>query len=193
MTDETVYGSAASTAALQKALNFTPAELAENRAGRMSAEQAARMAKGQKQTNVANIVMLGIFVVILVVIAIIVLPPLFAPQPPDSSSVPPWIIGLVILFMAGVILLSFARTRRKARGLTGALKSVEGPVNPTARSYGDANQLGVDTMFRVHIGSVNFPVTSAAQVDAFEKGKRYRAYYVTSTLPVLLSAERLED
>src|ERR1700761_6452549 len=113
MTDETVYGSAASTAALQKALNFTPAELAENRAGRMSAEQAARMAKGQKQTNVANIVMLGIFVVILVVIAIIVLPPLFAPQPPDSSSVPPWIIGLVILFMAGVILLSFARTRRK--------------------------------------------------------------------------------
>lgn len=69
MTDEAVYGSAASTAALQKALNFSPDELAENRAGRMSAAQAARMAKGQKQTNVANFLMLGVFLVILIAIA----------------------------------------------------------------------------------------------------------------------------
>lgn len=192
MTDATVYGSAAEAASLQKALNFTPAELAENRAGRMSAEQAARMARGQKQTGIANWVMLGVFAVILIVIAIIVLPPLFQPQPANSSSVPPWIIGLVILFIAGVMLLSFARTRRKSRGLTGALKSVEGPVNPTARSFGDANQLGTDTMYRIHIGGVSFPVQGPAQVDAFVKGKTYRAYYVTSTLPVLLSAERLE-
>lgn len=66
-------------------------------------------------------------------------------------------------------------------------------MDPTARSFGDANQIGTDTMFRVHIGNVSFPVASAAQTDAFEKGKKYRAYYVTSTLPVLLSAEKLED
>ena len=193
MTDETVYGSAAGAALLQKALNFTDADLVENRAGRMSATQSARMSKGQAQTKVASFVMLGVFIVIVVVIAIIVLPPSLAPQPANSSQVPPWIIELVIAFIAAVILISFARTRRKTRGLTGALLSVEGDANPTARSFGDANTLGTDTLFRVHIGGVSFPVHGPEQVNAFEKGRRYRAYYVRGTLPVLLSAEALDS
>jgi hypothetical protein len=191
MTDGTGHDNGAEL--LRRALNFTDADLVENRAGRMSADQLARMTRGQAQTRLANLVMLGVFVVLVVVIAIIVLPPSFAPQPAHSSQVPPWIIGLVILFFAAVILISFARTRRRSRGLTGALRSVEGDANPTARSFGDANQLGTDTMFRVHIGGVTFPVSGPAQVDAFEKGRRYRAYYVTSTLPVLLSAEALDS
>jgi hypothetical protein len=56
----------------------------------------------------------------------------------------------------------------------------------------DANTGGVATMFRMHIGGVNFVLSSGSQVHAFEKGKRYRAYYVMGTLPVILSAEPLE-
>lgn len=192
MTDDTVYGKSGGPT-LQAALGFTDAELAENRAGRMSAAQGARMANGQKQGNVISIVMLCIFIVIIVIIAIVVLPPSLAPQPAHSSAVPPWIIGLVIAVIAGVLLLSFARTRRGMRGLTGTLLSVEGEANPKSSAFGDANTDGVDVMFRVHIGGVNFPLSNGSQVAAFEKGRRYRAYYVKSTLPVILSAEPLDS
>ena len=190
MTDETVYGNTG--VSLQQALNFTDADLAENRAGRMSAAQRARMTKGQSQSRVASIVMLVIFVALIIVIAIVVLPPSLAPQPATSSAVPPWIIGVVIVVIAGVIMLSFLRTRRGIRGLTGALLHVEGEANPKSSSYGDANQDGFDTIHRVRIGGVNFPVASDLQVQAFDKGRKYRAYYVKSTLPVILSAEPLD-
>jgi hypothetical protein len=192
MTDETVYGNAG-VAGLRQALNFTDADLVENRAGRMSATQNARMTKGQAQSRVATIVVSIIFVALLVVIAIVVLPPSLAPQPATSSAVPPWIIGLVILVVAGIMAISFLRTRRGIRGLTGALLSVEGEANPKISSFGDANTDSIDTMYRVRIGSVNFPLHDASQVNAFEKGRRYRAYYVKSTLPVILAAEPLDS
>ena len=191
MTDETVYGNTG--VSLQQALKFTDADLLENRAGRMSAAQSARMTKGQAQSRVATIVVAIIFVVLLIVIAVVVLPPSLAPQPANSSAVPPWIIGLVILVVAGIMALSFLRTRRRIRGLTGALLSVEGEANPKISTFGDANTAGVDTMYRVRIGSVNFPLSNGSQVHAFDKGRRYRAYYVQSTLPVILAAEPLDS
>jgi uncharacterized membrane protein (DUF485 family) len=192
MTDDKVYGSSG-LAGLQVALSFTDADLAENRLGRMSASQAARMAKGQSQSRVASVVMLVIFVALIIVIAIVVLPPSLAPQPATSSAVPPWIIGVVILVVAGVIMLSFLRARRGFRGLTGALLHVDGVANPKSSTFGDANQEGFDTIHRVHIGGMNFPLASDLQVRAFDKGRRYRAYYVKSTLPVILSAEPLDS
>jgi hypothetical protein len=192
MTDDAVYGKPAQPS-LQTALGFTEAELAENRAGRMSAPQRARMSKGQSQGRVISLVMAGVFVIILILIALVVLPPSLKPQPAHSSETPPWIIGLVIAFIAGVLLLSFARTRRGMRGLTGALLSVEGEARPRVMTVTDANTGGAATMFRVHIGGVNFVLSNGSQVHAFEKGKRYRAYYVKGTLPVILSAEPLES
>jgi hypothetical protein len=99
----------------------------------------------------------------------------------------------VILVVAGIMMLSFLRTRRGIRGLTGALLSVEGEAKPKASTYGDANTEGLDTIYRVRIGSVNFPLSNGSQVQAFDKGRRYRAYYVKSTLPVILSAEPLDS
>ena len=78
------------------------------------------------------------------------------------------------------------------RNLTGGVLSVEGEANPKTSTFGDANQEGMDTMFRVRVGAINFPVQGPSQVNAFEKGKRYRAYYLKSTIPVLVSAERLD-
>jgi hypothetical protein len=191
MTDDKVYGTPTQPS-LQSAFGFTDAELAENRAGRMSAAQTARMAKGASQGRVLNLVMLGVFVVILIVIAIVVLPPSLKPQPAHSSATPPWIIGLVIAGVAGVLLISYARTRRGMRGLTGTLFTVDGEANPRIMTVAASDAGGTATMFRVHIGGVNFVLTNASQVHAFDKGRRYRAYYVKGTLPVILSAEPLD-
>lgn len=192
MTDDTVYGTPGAAAALQKAFIFTAAELADNRAGRLSAAQNARMTKGQKQSRVGMYVMIGIVVIFLVVVAVIFLPGALAPQPANSSAIPPWIVVLVILVVALIMFVSFVRTRKGIRSLTGAVLSVEGIANPKTSSFGDTNQEGMDTIFRVRVGDLNFPVQGPSQVNAFEKGRRYRAYYLKSTVPVLISAEPLD-
>jgi hypothetical protein len=134
-------------------------------------------------------VMIVVVVVFLIVIAAIFLPQSLAAKSGSSSAVPPWIIIVVIVVVALIMFTSFARTRRGIRNLTGPLSSVEGAAKPKVSTFGDDNQAGMDTIFRVRIGDVNFPVQGRRQVDAFEKGKNYRAYYLKSTVPVLVSAE----
>ena len=177
--------------ALQAALSFTDEDLVANRAMRLSPTQQSRMAKMQGQGQIANIVFGIVFAVVLIAIAAFVLPPLFAPQPANSSAVPPGIVVLVIVVVVGIIGLSLLRTRRKLRGVTGALLVVEGEVKTSIRAAGNVDQLGVGMMFRVKVGSVTFAVQRPDQVQAFHDGGRYRAYYVQGTLPILVSAEQL--
>ena len=149
------------------------------------------MSKMQGQGQVANIVFGIVFVVIIVVIAIFVLPPLFAPQPEHSSAIPPGIIILVVVVVLGIIAFSFLRTRRKLRGVSGAVLTVEGEAKPSIRSTGNVDDMGGMMMYRVKIGSVTFGFQRADQVAAFHDGMRYRAYYVQGTLPIMVSAEQL--
>jgi uncharacterized protein (UPF0333 family) len=177
--------------ALQAALDFTDDDLVANRAGRLSPAQQARMTKTQGRGQIANIVFGIVFVVMLVVIAIIVLPPALAPQPEHSSAIPPGIIILVVVVVVGIIGLSFLRTRRKLRGVTGAVLSTEGEAKGSIRAGGNVDQGDVMTMYRIKVGSVTFAVSRSDQVTAFRDGARYRAYYVQGTLPILISAEPL--
>jgi len=177
--------------ALSTALNFTDDDLVANRAGRLSPAQQSRMTKAQGQGQIGNIVFGIVFVVILIVIAIVVLPPLFAPQPEHSSAIPPGIIILVVVVVLGIIGLSFLRTRRKLRGVTGAVLSTEGEAKGNIKATGNVDQMGVMMAYRVKVGSVTFAVSRADQVSAFRDGARYRAYYVQGTLPILISAEPL--
>ena len=177
--------------ALQAALDFTDDDLVANRAGRLSPTQQARMTKTQSQGQLANIVFAIVFVAILVVIGIVVLPPLFAPQPANSSAVPPGIIVLVVVVVLGIIGLSFLRTRRKLRGVNGAVLMTEGDAKATMKAAGNVDQPGMMMMYRVKVGSVTFGLSRPDQVSAFEDGARYRAYYVQGTLPILISAERV--
>ena len=178
-------------AALQAALTFTEDDLVPNRAGKLSPTQQARMTKMQGQGQVANIVFGIVFVVIIVVIAIFVLPPLFAPQPEHSSAIPPGIIILVVVVVLGIIAFSFLRTRRKLRGVSGTVLTVEGEAKPNIRAAGNVEDAGVMMMYRVKIGSVTFAFQRADQVAAFHDGVRYRAYYVQGTLPIMVSAEQV--
>ncbi|HEY4224465.1 MAG TPA: hypothetical protein VGM70_01460 [Pseudolysinimonas sp.] len=179
--------------ALQAALNFTDDDLVANRAGRLSPAQQTRMTKLQGQGQIGNIVFVIVFVVILVAIAAFVLPPLFAPQPANSSAVPPGIIVLVVVVVLGIIGLSFLRTRRRLRGVSGAVLTVEGEAKPSIRAAGNVDQLGVGIMFRVKVGSVTFAVQRPDQVSAFQDGADYKAYYVKGTLPILVSAELADE
>ena len=184
-------GSVMADAALQAALNFTDDDLVANRAGKLSPSQQTRMNKAQGQGQIGNIVFGIIFVVILVVIAIVVLPPLFAPQPEHSSSVPPGIIILVIVVVLGIVGFSFLRTRRKLRGVSGAVLATEGEAKGNVKATGNVDQMGVMMAYRIKVGSVTFAVSRPDQVAAFHDGARYRAYYVQGTLPILISAEAL--
>jgi hypothetical protein len=177
--------------ALQAALDFTDDDLVANRAGRLSPTQQIRMTKARGQGQVGNIVFGIVFVVILAVIAFIVLPPLFAPQPEHSSAVPPGIIILVVVVVLGILALSFLRTRRKLRGVNGAVLSTEGEAKGNIKATGNVDQMGMMMAYRIKVGSVTFAVSRADQVAAFQDGARYRAYYVQGTLPILISAEPL--
>lgn len=174
--------------ALQAALDFTPDDLVANRAGRLSPSQQARMTKAQGQGRVFTIIMAVVIVVIIVVIAATVLPSVLAPQASGSSAISPGIIIAVIVVVAAIMALSLLRTRRGMTRLTGPVLSVTGIVHTSARGFEDET-VGGGAVFRVKVGNVSFPVMGPAQVDAFEYGKNYRAYYVKSTLPVIIAAE----
>jgi len=173
---------------LQSVFEFTDDDLVANRAGRLSPAQQPRMAKKQGRAQTANIIFGVGFVVILVVIAIIVLPSVLAPQPAGSSAVPPGLIALVLVAVLGIVVLSFVRTRRKMRGVSGAVFMTEGAAKTRARMV-DVADIGDAAMYRLTVGKVTFPLSSGEQMAAFTEGQRYRVYYVKGTLPVVVSAE----
>jgi hypothetical protein len=175
--------------ALRAAWGFSDSDLASNRTGKLSPAQQKTMAVARGRSQVANLVFGAIFLVIVVVIAAFVLPPLFAPQPANSSAVPPGVVVLVVAVVAGIIVLSAVRSRRRIAGLDGAVLMTEGEAKTRTGEAGigdDALSLGV---YRLKVGSVTFPLSSASQLAAFSDGQRYRVYYVKSTLPVIVSAE----
>lgn len=175
--------------ALHTEFQFTDEDLVANRAGRLSPTQQARMTKKRGQAQVVNLVFGAIFLVILVVIAIIVLPGLLAPQPAGSSAVSPGIIALVLVVVLGIIVLSVLRSRRKLQGVAGAVLTTEGEAKTRSGMVEVGDGAGAAAVYRLTVGSVTFPLSSAAQLSPFTKGQRYRVYYVRGTLPIVVSAE----
>ncbi|MEO8528068.1 MAG: hypothetical protein ABI435_03225 [Pseudolysinimonas sp.] len=175
--------------ALRATWGFTEADLATNRAGKLSPTQQTKMTKAKGQSQVMNLVFGAIFGVILIVIGVIVIPPLLAPQPANSSAVPPGIIVLVIVVVAGIMGFSLMRSRRKLNRLDGAVLMTEGEAKTKEgeASIGD-DALSMST-YRLKVGSVTFPLSTAAQLGVFSDGQRYRVYYVKGTLPIIVSAE----
>ena len=175
--------------ALRETWGFTEADLVANREGRLSAAQQGRMTKAKGQSQVANVVFGAIFLVMVVVIAVIVLPPLFAPQPEHSSAVPPGVIVLVLAVVVGIIGFSILRSRRKLARLDGAVLVTEGEAKAREGRAPVADEMLSIGFYRLTVGSVTFPISTAAQLRAFTDGQRYRVYYVKGTLPIVVSAE----
>lgn len=177
--------------ALNSAFDFTDDDLTANRAGRLSPAQQARMSKLRGRAQVANLVFGAVFVVILVVIAVIVLPGVLAPQPTGSSAVPPGIIALVLVGVLGIVVLSVLRSRRKLQGVAGAVLTTEGEAKTRSGLVDVGEGTASAAIYRLTVGKVTFPLSSAEQLAPFTEGRRYRVYYVKGTLPVVVSAEEV--
>jgi hypothetical protein len=184
--------------ALQSAFKFTPADLVENRAGKLSATQHSYVAVQSKRGKTFNLAMGGVFVVFVIIIVTVVLPKMNSNSTGSSgtsSAVPPGVVFGVLAVVALLVALSLIRTRRGMERLTtGAVQSVEGPAKTRASARGNVDQLdqmAVMPVYRLTVGKVTFALSNAQQLGAFDEGVTYRCYYLKGTLPVLISAEQL--
>lgn len=177
--------------ALRSTWGFTEADLASNRVGRLSPTQQARMTKAKGQSQIANVIFAVVFLGIIIAIAVFVLPPLMAPQPANSSAVPPGIIVLVLVLVVGIVAFSALRSRRKLNRLDGAVLTVEGEAKTREGRAEVADSMMSLGIYRLTVGSVTFPISTEGQLRAFTNGQRYRVYYVKGTLPVIVAAESI--
>jgi hypothetical protein len=181
--------------ALQAAFGFTPADLVENRAGKLSPTQHSLMAVHSKRGKTFNLGMGVFFVVFVIIIVVVVLPRMNSStgsSSSTSSAVPPGVIFGVLAIVALVVGLSLVRTRRGMERLTtGAVQSVEGPAKTKATARGNVDQMTVMPVYRLTVGKVTFPLSNGQQLSAFDEGATYRCYYIKGTLPVLISAEQV--
>jgi hypothetical protein len=180
------------------ALGFSPADLAANRAGRLSPAQAQRMRKyrtmGRTMASVVGLITLAF----IAVIAIVFLPHLSQEQGQGSSSVGPIVIG-VLAAVALIMITSFLRTRRSLNRLvTGQVERAEGAAATRVhRIHGNVGDIpsgvpphGGGVRYELTIGGVRFIVKNAAVLSAFADGQHYCAYYAGQGLmATLLSAE----
>lgn len=188
-------GTRVTAEALQAAFGFTPADLVENRAGRLSSSQHSHMATQSKKGKAFNLGMGVVFVVFVIIIVTVVLPKMNSNSTSSSgtsSAVPPGIIFGVLAVVALVVGLTLVRTRRGMNRLTtGAVQSTEGPAKTRAGTTGNVDQFSVMAIYRLTVGKVTFPLKDMTQLSAFEEGVNFRVYYMKGTLPVIVSAERL--
>ena len=183
---------------LQSALDFTPADLESNRAGRLSDTQQTFMNKESKKGRAFILGMGGLFVVFVVIIVTVVLPNMNSNSTDSttgsSSAVPPGIIFAVLAVVALIVLVSVLRGRRGMGNMsTSAVLSVEGPARVRAKVRGNVTDdivLAPMAVYRVKVGKVNFPL-NGKKYSGFVDGVNYRCFYVKGTLPVLISAEEI--
>lgn len=185
---------------LSAVLDFTEDDLAANRAGRLSARQAARLRKIRSWSRVAMIGVLALAVGLVVVdVVVVLLPQLSSVRQQGGSYAVPVIIGALAL----VVLLvgqSVLRTGRAMNTMVaGAVSSVDGPASTRVRrmrgNVGDP-QAGLPgrpggSRCELTIGGTRFFV-SPMVLAAFSDGQPYRGYYVGKGFrATLVSAESL--
>ncbi|MCW2799012.1 MAG: hypothetical protein JWQ70_484 [Aeromicrobium sp.] len=183
---------------LQAALDFTPADLESNRAGRLSDTQQTFMDKESKKGKAFILGMGGVFVVFVIIIITVVLPKMNSNSTDSttgsSSAVPPGIIFAVLAVVALIVLASVLRGRRGMGNIaTSAVLSVEGPARISAKVRGnvtDNMMLVPMAVYRVKVGKVKFPL-NGKKYSGFVNGVNYRCFYVKGTLPILISAEEI--
>jgi hypothetical protein len=184
--------------AIALALGFSPADLAANRAGRLSPAQAQRMRKyrtiGRAGASVVGLIALAF----IGVIAFVILPQVSHEKGQGSSSAVPIVIG-VAAAIALIMTTSFLRTRRSLNRLvTGQVERAEGAAATRVhRIHGNVGDLpggvpphGGGDRYELTIGGIRFIVKSRAVLSAFQDGQQYCGYYVGQGLmATLLSAE----
>ncbi|MCU1417046.1 MAG: hypothetical protein JWP32_1220 [Schumannella sp.] len=171
-------------AALEAALKFTDEDLVANRAGRLGPTQQGRMTTMKGRSQVVNLAFGAVFLVVIVAIAAYVLPNYLTGA--AASAAP--IIVVVVIVVIGLMAFTFFRSRRKLGRMDGAVLMTEGEASGRMGMAPVADS-AVLPVYRLSVGKVTFALSTPEPLQAFTNGKRYRAYYVQGTLPILVSAE----
>ena len=180
-------------AALMRALNFTPEDLAANRQGKLTPAQRERL-----KISVAQGMRIGYGVaaiVIVIVVAVCVFVVLgsqgVVPMPAsfeglgENAPLIVGVMGVILVFYVIMLLVSTARSRgmtsgsAKVRALTGKVKtstlSLRGR-NAAIASAGGASAVS----YVIQIGREKVYTTDETAYRAFEDGLTYRVYVVGS-------------
>jgi hypothetical protein len=159
--------------ALRQAFRFDAADLAANRAGRVSSRQDALFRAGRLGMWLS----LAMFAAVMLgTVGLVVFfdRRLLTPQSPGSLWIPAAVTLVVIV--AGLV------ESRRHLAAAGARKvlAAEGPAEILADTPGDC---------RIRLGGTSLRLPGVAALEAFEPGHAYRVYYVAGPVALGLSAE----
>jgi hypothetical protein len=161
--------------ALRRAFRFDAADLAANRAGRVSPRQDALLRAGRLGMQLS----LAMFAAVMLgTVGFVVFfdRRLLTPEGPGGVWIPAAVALLAIA--AG---LAGSRRYLAAAGARKVL-AADGPVEILADAPGDC---------RIRLGATSLRLPGVEAVEAFEPGHAYRVYYVAGPVALVLSAESL--
>jgi hypothetical protein len=174
---------------LAAAFAFGPADLQANQQGRIADGQKPTLEQ-YRRGRVISLVAFAIFAgVFLLACAGSAIWGLLSPDAGSLGVALPVAFGVGLLAMGGGATNFFLRSREV---ITARVSHVEGAAEPIRRRYGETEFLGAGVALFVRIGAKELPLQTEEQLQAFEAGERYRAYYVKNyPRDVLLSIEAL--
>jgi len=160
---------------LRQAFRFEAADLAANRAGRLSPRQTVLLRAGRMGMR------LSLAVFALVMLGTVGLVAFFnwRLQAPGG-----WGAGLGVAAAVAVALGSIVSRRYLSAARVRQLSVARGPLEILSDAPGDC---------RVRIGGTPLRLPDATALPAFQPGTEYRVYYLAAPVAIVLSGEALRD
>jgi hypothetical protein len=166
--------------ALRKAFGFEPADLAANRAGRLSARQTAVLRAGHGAMRLS----FAVFALVMLGSAALVAVMAGGERRPGTSQAVP--AGTALAVALVVIALGWGLSRRYLAAAAGRRLDV---------ARGRAEIVATDAAshdVRLRLGPTVLRFPSAAHLAPFQPGTEYRVYYLPGPMPLVLSAEAVD-
>jgi hypothetical protein len=161
---------------LRDAFRFEAADLAANRAGRLSPRQTARLHAGQRGMQLS----LAVFVAVM--LGSVGLVAFFSGRLHTPGGSPSG-IGVAAGVALAVALVAYLLSRRHLSAVRSPQLSVaRGPVEIVSDALDDC---------RVRIGGTELRLPDADALPAFHPGVEYRVYYLAGPVASVLSGEAL--
>jgi hypothetical protein len=163
---------------LREAFRFEAADLAANRAGRLSPRQEARLRAGRVGMRLT----LGVFaIVMMATVGFVALLNRRLETPGGTWDG----AGVAAAVAAAVILVGFWLSWAHLRAAGSRRITVaHGPADVVSDAVDDC---------RLRVGPTVLRLSGVEQLEAFRAGTEYRVYYLAGSVPIVLSAERPWD
>ena len=172
---------------LEQAFEFTPDELALNRAGRLSPAQKAKLAQYRQMRGCGRRAALIAFS--LTAVGLAVMP--FLVEGPGMEQARPFIWGPAALFFV-IALLALLLDYLSGRDLAqGRINVMEGQVKVWSKRV-KSHYGNLGAAYYLKVGRKKYQLETANRMQALRDGGPYRFYFVSNgRVPIILSVEAL--